>query len=355
MDLTSKLSKVKYDFVKNGKYYIFVSLAIMLVGLICLCVHGFNLGIDFTGGTVVNIKAGDKLNTTSVYNEYLNRAQSVLNNIEYNDKTYSIKIAYNQKEGSDTSTTLQIRYQDLPGVNVDEMYEITKQVVIDLGQEFNATGESVESGNRITATASSRLITNALLAIFIASILIVIYLAIRFKQVKFGVCSIIGLVHDVLIVCAFMLILNLEISSVFIAALITVIGYSINNNVVIFDRMRENSSRNKDLGVNELVNKSLAQSLTRTIITTVTTLVVIIVIAIVGVPSIAMFTLPIIVGIVAGLYSSIFMVTPIWAMMSKHDDVNKKFNKPTEKWKVEEIDVHANFKRANQIDEPISE
>ena len=112
MDLTNKLSKIKYDFVKNGKYYIFVSLAILFVGLICLFVHGFNLGIDFTGGTVVNIKAGDKLNTTAVYNEYLNRAQNVLDE-------YGVKVAYNQKEGTDESTTLQIRYQDIEGKDVD--------------------------------------------------------------------------------------------------------------------------------------------------------------------------------------------------------------------------------------------
>ena len=93
MSLTSKLSNIKYNFVKNTKYYIIVSLIIILAGLVCLCVHGFNLGIDFTGGTVVNIKAGEKLNTKSVYNEYINRAQSVLNEIQYNDKTYSIKIA----------------------------------------------------------------------------------------------------------------------------------------------------------------------------------------------------------------------------------------------------------------------
>lgn len=338
MKIFNKLNNTKYDFVKNAKYYIVASLVILFAGLICLFVHGLNLSIDFTGGTVVNINGGEKISTTATYNAYVDRAETVLNK-------YGLTIAFDQKEGTGDSTVLQIRYQDIAGKNVDEMYQITKDVVLDLREEFKADypdttdmTKIVESGNRITATASSRLILNALLALSIASVLIVIYLAFRFKQVKFGLCSIIGLLHDVLIVCAFMLIFNYEIGSVFVAALITVVGYSINNNVVIFDRMRENFSRYPDLTTNDLTNKSLAQSLTRTIITTLTTLVVIIVIAIIGVPSIRAFTLPIIVGFVAGLYSSLFIVTPLWAMMSKNEKV--KF-KPKTKWKVEEIDTSA--------------
>ena len=327
MKLSSKLASTKFDFVKTSKYFIFGAILVILAGIIALCVHGVNLGIDFTGGTVVNIKAGDKLNNTRTYNEYLDRASDVLDG-------YGLKIAYNQKEGADEDTTLQIRYQDIEGKDVDEMYEITKQVVIALQAEFNADGESVEAGNRITATASSRLVLNALLAVAIASVLIMIYLAIRFKQFKFGVCSIIGLLHDVLIVCAFMLIFNLEVSSVFIASLITVIGYSINNNVVIFDRMRENASRYPNMSVNELTNKSLAQSLTRTFITTITTLIVIAIVAIVGVPSIGAFCLQILVGIAAGLYSSLTIVTPLWAIMSKND----KFEPKKKAKKVEQID-----------------
>ncbi|MBQ8749833.1 MAG: protein translocase subunit SecF [Clostridia bacterium] len=325
MNLTKKLANTKYDFVKTSKYYMLASVIILLAGIVCLCIHGVNLSIDFTGGTVVNIKAGDKLNNTATYNEYVERADDVL-------KDFGLEIAYHQKEGTEDSTTLQIRYQDIAGKDVDEMNEITNEVVVALQAEFTAEGEVVEPGNRITATASSRLILNALLAVAIASVLIVIYLAIRFKQVKYGICSIIGLLHDVLIVCAFMLIFNLEIGSVFIAALITVIGYSINNNVVIFDRMRENSSRYPNLSINELTNKSIAQSLTRTIITTLTTLIVIIVIAIVGVPSIGLFTLPIIIGITAGLYSSLFIVTPLWAMMSQNDKLDFK---PKKKEKIE--------------------
>lgn len=317
MRISSKLANTKYDFVKTSKYYILGAILVIVAGIIALCVHGVNLGIDFTGGTVVNIKAGEKLNDKATYDSYVERADSVLNE-------FGLKIAYNQKEGSGEETTLQIRYQDIEGKDVDEMYEITKDVVIALQEEFDAEGEVVEAGDRITATASSRLVLNAILAVAIASVLIMIYLAVRFKQFKFGICSIIGLVHDVLIVCAFMLIFNLEVSSVFIASLITVIGYSINNNVVIFDRMRENASRYPNLSAHDLTNKSLAQSLTRTFITTITTLIVIAVVAIVGVPSIGAFCLQILVGISAGLYSSLTIVTPLWAIMSKNDKLNFK-------------------------------
>lgn len=330
MKIFNKLANTKYNFVKNSLYYMIVAGVVILGGLIAFLVHGINLSIDFTGGTVVNIKGGTEITTSANYNNYLNRAEQVL-------EEFGLKVGYNQKEGANESTTLQIRYQDIKGKTVDDMNELTKDVVIALQAEFGE--DIVTPGNRITATASSRLVLNALLAVGIASVLIVIYLAIRFKQVKFGICSIIGLLHDVLVACAFMLIFNIEVGSVFIAALITVVGYSINNNVVIFDRMRENVSRYPNLGINDLTNKSLAQSLTRTIITTVTTLLVIAIVAIIGVPSIRVFCLPIIVGITAGLYSSIFIVTPLWAIMSKNDKLDtlqkKKEIKKLQENKVE--------------------
>lgn len=308
MKFSDKLRNINFDFVRKSGIFIIIAVVILVVGLLCLFIRGVNLSIDFTGGTLVNMQIGEELDTSSGYKACVNKTQDVMDD-------FGLKIAYDYKEGSGSTATLQIRFQNKSGLTNEEMRTLTADLVGALRVEFPTA--TIEEGTSISATASKDLVRNAVLAVIIASIIIVVYLALRFKNLMYGICSIIGLLHDVLIVCAFMLVFNLEVGSSFIAVLITIIGYSINNNVVVFDRIRENEKLCAGMSVDEITNKSIKQSLTRTIFTTLTTIITITTLAIIGVPAISSFALPIIVGIVGGLYSTIFLVSPIWSMLTK--------------------------------------
>ena len=170
-----------------------------------------------------------------------------------------------------------------------------------------------------SATTSSELLLNALLAVVIALILIMIYIAFRFEFLS-GVAALITLFHDVLIMCACVAIFRIEINSAFVAAIITVLGYSINNTIIIFDRVRENLKKPSldALSNNDIANLSVKQTLNRTINTSITTIVSIVLLACIGVPQMTEFVVPILIGLVAGTYASIFISAPMWTtLMSK--------------------------------------
>ena len=150
-----------------------------------------------------------------------------------------------------------------------------------------------------------------------------LYITIRF-EFKSGVAAIIALVHDCAIMLSFYAIFRVPINTTFIAAILTIIGYSINNTIVVFDRVRENYRRSKRAPFNETVNNSVKQTLTRSINTTITTLLPVVMLFIFGVNSIRQFTIPLIVGLVAGTYSSVLLAAPVWAWLKKLQDNWKK-------------------------------
>lgn len=176
------------------------------------------------------------------------------------------------------------------------------------------SGQAQKSGS-VSATVSGELLTDALLAISLAIVLMLIYIAFRF-EVSSGLSAIVALLHDILIMFSFMAIFHIEINSTFIAALITILGYSINNTIIVFDRIRENmkSLYHKNSTASFIANQSIRETLMRSINTSVTTLLTITMVAIIGVSSIRIFALPIIVGLLAGTFSSIFISPSIWAM-----------------------------------------
>lgn len=176
------------------------------------------------------------------------------------------------------------------------------------------SGQAVK-GDIISATVSSELLTNALLAVALAIVLMLVYIAFRF-EVSSGVAAIVALMHDVLMMFCFMAIFHVEINSTFIAALITILGYSINNTIIVFDRIRENSRSlyYKNASATQIANDSIRDTLMRSINTTITTLITIAMVALIGVSSIRIFAFPIIAGLLAGTFSSIFISPSIWAM-----------------------------------------
>ncbi|MBD5131733.1 MAG: protein translocase subunit SecF [Clostridiales bacterium] len=183
---------------------------------------------------------------------------------------------------------------------------------------------SVSGGDLVGATVSTELIFNAVLAVALALIFMLCYIGLRF-QLSSGLACILALFHDIIVMFSFMAICHVEINSTFIAALITILGYSINNSIIIFDRVRENmrSIYAKNMSAEAIANKSIRDTLIRSINTTITTLIMILMVAIIGVSDIRIFAFPIIVGLLAGTFSSIFIAPSLWALFQR---VGKKNN-----------------------------
>ena len=301
------------NIVANSKIWFLIPLVILIAGIIVFATLGFNLGIDFTGGTVIEIDAGNNFNvenSAQVKNQYKNDITKVLND-------NGLKISYYQIQGELDDVTVVVRYQDIAGKTEEQMEEISATVVSQLIEKLGLNVEDVSQSQRIGATASGELIINCMLAILVAVILMLIYIAIRF-ELSFGLSAIFGLLHDVFIMLSLMAIFRIQMNAQFVAALITIIGYSINNTIVVFDRIRDNKKRELYAGYSNayITNVSVKETLTRTIYTTITTLLAIVLLAILGVSSIREFALPIIFGLCAGTYSSIFLAGSLWAIIN---------------------------------------
>lgn len=304
-----------FDFCKKIKYCAIVSCALILIGIIIISIFGFNLGIDFTGGTVLNVKVGSKLGEDNNFQIVSSQIKDI-----FTEKGY--KIGYIQQEGVGEEAQIAIRFQDKEKLTESQMQAEIEEIKNELKTGLHLNGETlsvtVSNGTRIAASASKTLLINSILAILIAVILILIYIAIRFELLS-GLVAIMMLLHDVLIMCALVAIFRIQINAGFIAALITIIGYSINNVIIVFDRIRENKKKEiyKDYPSDALVNVSIKQVLNRSILTALTTFVSVLALTILGVSSIREFLLPILFGLLSGVYSSTMLAGPIWAKINE--------------------------------------
>ena len=300
--------------IKNRmKICLIISAAIMLVALVMTILgYGVNLGIDFAGGLSIEYKMNSTFQQSDI--------ETALRNQGITD----FKIATTGTEG----TTLNIR---IPKVETDEQIQsLQAGIEQELLQKYPAMDTVNSTASYVGPTAGATLVKNAILSVLIATVLMLIYIALRFSLYS-GMAAVIGLLHDVLIMVSFMVILRnvIQMNSSFIAAMLTIVGYSINNTIVIFDRIRENNTKTAYHNVkrDEIVNISITESLGRTINTTMTTLVTIVTLYILGVASIREFSLPIIVGIVSGLYSANMINGYVWAFLEEHAHKQKKAKK----------------------------
>ncbi len=297
---------------KWTKYFLTFSAGLVLIGAIMLCVLGFNLGLDFTGGNIVKIEVGQNI-TDEIYNTVVDESKTIL---AENGLTLSLA----QKSGTGATSAISIQYQNKAGVA--DMSEINQAVITAL-RDVLPSEYTVNESETKSATASSELLINAMLAIFIAVIFIMIYVSIRFEVLS-GVAAVIALFHDVLVMCACVLIFRIEVNSSFIAAVITILGYSINNTIVVFDRLRENLKRPSldKLSNKELADMTVRQTLGRTINTSITTILAVLLLSFIGIPQMTQFVIPILIGLIAGTYSSVFIAAPLWAKIAKDNTRN---------------------------------
>lgn len=192
-----------------------------------------------------------------------------------------------------------------------------REAVLDaLKDKLGVTSDQVEMEN-ISATIGNEMRTNALISICVASVFMLLYIWFRFKDMRFGFSSVLALLHDVMIVILFYAVLQWSVGTTFIACILTIVGYSINATIVIFDRIREaKSSTKKNIDLKEVVNRSVTNTMSRSINTSLTTLVTVVILAIMGVSSIKEFAFPLIVGIICGTYSSVCIAGNLWYVMA---------------------------------------
>ena len=320
MDVSMLLKKIDIDLYDRDV----ISDSFILIGILIISIFGFNLGIDFTGGTVLNVKVGSVLEEGNNYQILTTQATNI---VEKN----GFQVGYIQQEGIGDEATITIRFKDKANLTEDQMQAEIDALKLDLENGLSIGGETlnvtISNGSRIAASSSKSLIINSILAILIAVILILIYIAIRFELLS-GLTAIMLLVHDVLIMCAFVAIFRIQINGGFIAALITIIGYSINNVIIMFDRIRENKKKDVFAGAtsNSIANASIKEVFGRTMLTALTTIVSILALTIFGVASIREFLLPILFGLLSGVYSSTMLAGPVWAFISDKT-VSKKSKK----------------------------
>ena len=283
--------KYKVDFVKLSKYFFTFSIIITLIGVVVLSIFGLNYGVDFREGSSIDVTVNKELTKAEVDQFVLGQGFT---------KDHTIQV------GADRVT---VRLGDV--LTHDQEIKFKK----DFQEQFDPKA-SFEI-NTVDVEIARELQTNALLSVAIASIGIIIYVSIRFEW-RFAIAAIIALLHTSFIVISVFSIFRLEVNLTFILAILTIIGYSINDTVVIFDRIRENLRFAKIKSTDDLitlVNHSISQTMTRSINTVFTVFIAAFCLLLFGSESIRMFSLAMTIGLVCGAYTSIFIASPLWLVL----------------------------------------
>lgn len=283
-----------FSIVKNYKIFFSITIIFLLIGFGSIVTRGFNLGIDFTGGSIVDLTFENPVNVAQV--------RDVL---KEHDMGNSI-IQLENSDGKTEANSVLIR----TGVVEDTELRATMN---DLQSKLG--NYQIQRVEQVGATIGSELVQQAAMAIVLSWVLMIAYITFRF-EFKFAIAAIIALIIDVLVVLSYFSLFKMEMDSSFVAALLTVVGYSVNGTIVIFDRIRENLKihrRSESLG--EMVDNSIWQCMTRTIYTVATSLFAIVSIFLFGGETIHNFSFAMLVGFASGAYTSIFLAGPMWMFL----------------------------------------
>lgn len=295
-----KLVKKEFQFIEKRKFFFAASALIIVIGIVFTGVRGFNYGIDFTGGTMMEFNMGKKVTTQEV-----NKALK-----EYN---LNPTVIFSGEKGE------QVVIKTMKALGNNQR----GKVIDTMKSSFDITDKDVLSSEEFGPTIGKELKTNAFKSVLIAAIGMLIYIIFRFKSWKYGVASIAGVFHDVLLVLSFYAIFGVTINNPFIAGILTVVGYSINDTIVIFDRIRENRHLHRKDSLMGVLDHSINQTLDRSVMTSLTTIVCMLPLFLMVSSSIREFILPLIVGVLVGTYSSIFLCSPLLYEFSKKHEESK--------------------------------
>ncbi len=307
------------------KFYFFgLSIIIIIAGVVGLIVNGLQLDIQFQGGTIIELPIttnqlkdlykGDSMD--SIKNKVIERSQKITTDTVNKIATAQLSTTYNSDNSSQDLQIITIKIANKQGSLKDaDLSKLTDK----LKAEFKLPDSTLVGQKNVDPSIGKELLSNGLQAILWSSLIIIIYIWWRFKVMSgpsAGVMAVLAMIHDAMIMLAVYAIFKIPVNESFIAAVLTILGYSMNDTIIIYDRIRENSNQLRRMPIGELVNRSIIQTLNRSINTIVTVLICLISMLAFSlyynITSITDFVLPLIVGIVSGCYSSIFVASPLW-------------------------------------------
>lgn len=281
--------------VERYKIWFGISIAVMIIGLFMMFTKGLNYGIDFTGGTMIQIEMGQKVSVADL--------EKTIAKFDLKPEILHV---------GEAKTEVMIKTTEaLDTGKRDEVFNT-------IAEAYKLNQDAFRGSEQFGPAVGKELQQKALIAIAIASVGMLAYITLRFQFV-YGVAAITALLHDILILLSVYAIFQIPVNSPFIAAILTVVGYSINDTIVVFDRIREKLREKKKESFADVANASIQSTLARSINTSLTTVIVISGLYVFGVESIKTFSLPLIVGIAVGTFSSIFIASPIWALWMDYD------------------------------------
>lgn len=301
------------NFLGKKAVFFTISCVVIAAGFIGMAVHGMkdgstlNYGLDFVGGTSTTADFGEEYTIEEIESDIVPLVADIIG-----DKD----IMANKVEGT-TQITVKTRT-----LTLEERDAVNEMLAENFGID-----ESTITSQSISSTISGEMRSDAVIAVIVSTICMLIYIWFRFKDIRFGASAIIALLHDVLVVLAVYALLRISVGNTFIACMLTIIGYSVNDTIVIFDRIRENlaksAAKQTPETLAEVANKSLTQTLSRSINTSITTFIMVFMLFLLGVSSIREFALPLMAGLICGAYSSICIATELWYVMKVHLGKNK--------------------------------
>ena len=291
---------------RKGKWYAIAPAIIIITGLIIVLTINFNLGIDFTGGQLIEVRGEMTTSEAATHRETI---QNFMNNVDHPIGRFEVRPARNAQTGG---MLIEVFFQN-GSVSDAEITNVANQIALGLREIFGTgSGIAVDNMQGVSASATGEHVVTTVIAVGVALIAILIYMLFRFKFTS-GVAALVGLVHDVLVMLAVTAIFRVPVNAAFVAALITVVAYSINNTLILFDRIRHLEKNNTlKESPEQITDRAVKETFTRTMLTMVTTLVPIMILLIAGVPLIREFAAPILFGLVAGTFSTIFVATSLY-------------------------------------------
>ena len=308
-----------FDFIGKRKLFFTISIVLVAFSILSTFIFGVDLDIQFKGGTIITYVYDGDLDCDS----FVNDAKEILGGAGVKYTT-----------GVDFSTgksNIQLSLTSTSGLSSDKQFELTNA----LTEKYAENNIDLIESSDVSPSSGREFFLKCIVAVILSSIVLIIYIAIRFKKIGgwlAGICAIIALLHDCIIVYGTFIVCGMPINANFMAVVLTILGYSINNTIVIYDRIRENSKlygkkKTREENVNLSINQSLTRSINTSLTTVVAMLAVTIVAAVYGVTSIISFSLPVMVGMIAGTYSSVCLVSVLWSYFEGKKDAHKGVKK----------------------------
>lgn len=306
---------MQIEIIKNSKKFLGISALFLIISIVIFFAKGLNYGIDFSGGNLFQLKFEKEI-TLNQINSNLDELAKTIHQVNPNSRKVQIS----------EDNTVIIRTPELKETQKSDLLDNLKKI---------GTFE-IDKEEKVGASVGEELKTSAILALSIGAVLIILYITFRF-EFTFAIAAVLALFHDLIIAIGVISLLGYEIDTPFIAAILTILGYSINDTIVVFDRIRENMKRKNRGTFEECLDKSVNQVMIRSLNTSVTTLFAIIAILVFGGDSLKTFIMTLLIGILAGTYSSIFIATPLVYVFDKNKKgPNKGFNSFKEETKKQD-------------------